>query len=468
MDERRKFKIAVIGGGPAGYVAAIQAAASGQSVALIEAEDMGGTCLNWGCIPTKTLLAGAELLTKIRQAHQFGIFCDNLTFDYAKMKERKDQVVQKIKKSLEGLIAAHKIVIISGYGEFLSPHEIKISGEKNEIIEAEKVIIATGSRPKKIKSLPFDYQRVHDSSSLLEIEELPKKMVIIGGGVIGCEFASLFNTLGVDVTILEAMQSLLPLETKTVSHPLTQAFIKKGIKCKTSVFVESIEKNECGLKVHVKDEAPIDCDMALVAIGRDLNTQDIGLEKAGVLADERGAILVNDKMQTSVPHIYAIGDITAKVMLAHVASHQGIVAAKNATGKEAIMHYDAVPNVIFTHPEIATCGLSLEMAQKRGIKAHSAKYPFMALGKSIAAGETEGFAEVVVDSQTGQILGAQVVGYEASCLIAEITLAIQNELTLDSIIDTIHAHPTISESWLEASLIAFGTPIHFPPLAKKV
>jgi dihydrolipoamide dehydrogenase len=468
MEPKRNFKVAVIGGGPAGYVAAIQAAHSGQSVALIEAEDMGGTCLNWGCIPTKTLLAGAEVYHKMKNAHNFGIQCDNISFDFAKMKDRKDDVILKIRKSLEGLIAAHKITILRGFGQIVSPHEIKITGEVNEVIEADNIIIATGSRPKKIGSLPFDWEKVHDSSSMLEVSELPKKVVIIGGGVIGCEFASLYAEFGVEVIVLEALASILPLEAKAVSQALSAAFTKKGIKCKTGVFVERIEHLDNGLKVHIKDNEPIECDMALVAIGRDLNTSGIGLEKAGVVTDEKGAIIVNDKMQTSVPHIYAIGDITAKVMLAHVASHQGIVAAKNATGEPSVMHYHAVPNVIFTHPEIATVGLSLEAAIAKGYKAHAGKFPFLALGKSIASIETEGFAQVIVDSTTGQILGAQVVGHEASALIAEMTLAIQNEMTLESIVETIHAHPTIAESWLEASLIASGTPIHFPPLPKKV
>jgi dihydrolipoamide dehydrogenase len=468
MEQKRKFKVAVIGGGPAGYVAAIQAAHSGHLVALIEAEDMGGTCLNWGCIPTKTLLAGAEVYHKMKNASHYGITCENLSFDFAKMKDRKDEVIMKIRKSLEGLIASHKVTIIQGFGQLISPHEIKITGDASEIIEAENIIIATGSRPKKIASLPFDYEKVHDSSSMLEVSELPKKVVIIGGGVIGCEFASLYAEFGVEVIILEALSSLIPLEAKAVSQALTAAFTKKGIECKTGVFVEKIEHVPNGLKVHIKDSEPIDCDMALVAIGRDINTSGIGLEKAGVLTDDKGAIIVNEKMQTTVPHIYAIGDITAKVMLAHVASHQGIVAAKNATGEESYMHYQAVPNVIFTHPEIATVGLSLEAALAKGYKAHVGKFPFLALGKSIAAIETEGFAQVVVDSTNGLILGAQVVGYEASCLIAEMTLAIQNEMTLDSITETIHAHPTIAESWLEASLIATGKPIHFPPLPKKV
>lgn len=356
METQRKFKVAVIGGGPGGYVAAIQAAQSGASVALIEAEDMGGTCLNWGCIPTKTLLAGAEVFHKMKNAQNFGIYCDNITFDFAKMKTRKDEVILKIRKSLEGLIASNKITIIRGFGQLESPTHIKILGQENEIIEAENIIIATGSRPKKIASLPFDYEKVHDSSSMLEITKLPKKIAIIGGGVIGCEFASLYREFGVEVVILEALGSILPLEAKAVSQALTLAFTKKGIKCLTNVFVERIEHLEEGLKIHIKDQESLTCDEALVAIGRDLNTSGIGLEKAGVLTDEKGAIIVDNKMQTTTPNIYAIGDITAKVMLAHVASHQGIVAAKNAIGQNVTMHYSAVPNVIFTHPEVAIVG----------------------------------------------------------------------------------------------------------------
>lgn len=467
MEERKKFKVAVIGAGPGGYVAAIRAAQSGQPVALIEKEFLGGTCLNWGCIPTKTLLANADVLHKVKNAHLFGITVGDISFDYAQMKTRKDQVVEKIRKSLEGLINAHKVQIIRGTAELISSHEIKISGQTNEIIEAENIIVATGSRPKDIGAFPFDYKKIHDSTSILALNALPKSIAIIGGGVIGCEFASLYAELGVEVVILEALPSILPLETKAVSAHLTTAFTKKGIKIQTGVFVSKIETTDTGVKVHLADSV-VESEIALVAVGRALNVNGLGLEKAAVFVDEKGFVPVNDQMQTNIPHIYAIGDITNKALLAHVASHQGIVAAMNAIGLKAKMHYEAVPNVIFTHPEIATVGLSQEKALEKGFKAVVGKFPFQALGKSIAAIDTEGFAQIIIDQPTGAILGAQVVGHEASSLIAPMTLAIQNELTIESITETIHAHPTIAEAWLEAALIGTGTPIHFPPQPKKV
>lgn len=465
--EQKKYQIAVIGAGPGGYVAAIRAALAGQSVALIEKEFLGGVCLNWGCIPTKTLIAGAEVLHKVKNAAAYGIEVGPVAFHYNKMKERKDGVVSKIRASLEGLIKSHKVQIIKGTAEITGPHEIKILGEHPEIIEAEKIIVASGSRPKEIAAFPFDYKKIHDSTSILELTELPKKLAIVGGGVIGCEFASLFAELGVEVVILEALSSILPLEAKAVSTFLTQAFAKKGIKIHTGIQVQSITCVGEGVRVQLASGETIVSDAALVAIGRSLNVKGLGLEKAAVFVDEKGFVPVNEKMQTNIPHIYAIGDITNKALLAHVASHQGIVAAIHATGGSAKMHYEAVPNVIFTHPEIATVGLSLEKAQEAGYKAVIGKFPFQALGKAIAALETEGFAQIIIDQPSGKILGAQVIGQDAANLIAPLVLAIQNELTIESITDTIHAHPTLAEAWLEAALIGVGTPIHFPPQTKK-
>lgn len=459
----KQFKVAVIGGGPGGYVAAIRAALGGASVALIEAENVGGTCLNWGCIPTKTLLASAEMLHKVRRADEFGISTGAVSFDFGKMEQRKDAVVTKIRKSLEGLIAAHKVVIIKGFGRFISPNEIKVEGE---IIEAEKIIIATGSEPRNMSAFPFDGKKVHSSSTILGLTTLPKSLAIIGGGVIGAEFASLYAEFGVAVHIIEMLPTIVATEGKAISAALTAAFQKKGIKISTGVTVEGLDTSREGVLVKIKGAEPIAAEMALVAVGRKLNTDNVGLDKAGVYVDERGVIPVNDKMETNVSHIYAIGDITAKWMLAHVASHQGVVAAQNAIGLVSHMHYEAVPSVIFTHPETATVGYTLEKALEKGYKAVVGKFPFAALGKSQAAIETEGFAQIVIDKETRAILGAQVVGHEASALVGQMGLAIQNEITVDGLTETIHAHPTIAESWLEAAMVATDTPIHLPPMKK--
>ncbi len=466
--EKKNFDIVVIGGGTGGYVTAIKATHYGKKVCLIEKGDLGGTCLNVGCIPTKTLLAGSHMLKKVNEASEFGISVGSVSFSYQKMKERKDAVVQKLRKSLEGLILSNQITILRGQAEFLGPFELKIQGQDNCLVSGEKIIVATGSEPLDIRAFPCDHKKIFNSTSIMEITTLPKSIAIIGGGYIGCEFASLFAELGVRVTILEALPSIVMAQGKTVAEVLTRAFQHKKIEIQTGVFVEKIDTSQEGVIVHMKDKPPAAYDIALVSVGRKIISQNFGLEKAGVKVDAKGAVDVNDKMETNVPGIYAVGDVTGKFMLAHVASHQGIVAANNACGKESIMHYNAVPAVIFTSPEIATVGMTLEQAQESGHPdAVVGKFPFQALGKSIAARETEGFAQVIADPKTGEILGAQVVGQDASVLIAEMTLAIANELTTECVADTIHAHPTTPEAWLEAALLALNTPIHFPPKIKK-
>ncbi|MCP5492206.1 MAG: dihydrolipoyl dehydrogenase [Chlamydiales bacterium] len=462
-QEKQKFDLVVIGAGPGGYVAAIRAAQAGKSVALIEKNKLGGTCLNVGCIPTKTLLANTAVLQKVRHAPDFGITTGAISFDYAKMKERKDRVVGDIRKSLGGLIASNKITVIEGHAEFLTPREIKISGEKKQVILADKTIIATGSEPFDIPAFPCDHKHILNSTSVLELTKLPKSIAVIGGGYIGCEFASLFAELDVKVTIFEALPAIVIAQGKTISDALTKAFKNKGIDIQCGVKVAGIDKSQSGVNVKLEGGQSSDFDLALISVGRKINTEGLGLNKAGVATGERGEIIVNEQMETNSAGIYAIGDVTGKAMLAHVASHQGIVAADHAIGKEGAMHYHAVPAVIFTSPEIATVGLTLEEAKEKGYAATLGQFPFQALGKSLAAQETEGFAQVVIDSKTQAILGAQVVGHEASALIAEMAIAINNELTLECVTETIHAHPTVAEAWLEASLIAAQTPIHFPP-----
>lgn len=457
-----EFDIVVIGSGPAGYPAAIKAAQMGKKVALIEANEIGGTCLNRGCIPSKTLISNAEVLKKIKNANQFGIHVDHVHFDYGKMVDRKDLVIRQVRESLTNLLLSNGITIIQGYAKFISPKEIKVLGEKNVILKGEKIIIATGSEPKSIPAFPCDHERILDSTDLLNRKELPKKIAIIGGGIIGSEFASLYKAFGVEVTIFEMMPRILPMESPNISLALTKAFKKEGIEIKTDVLVESIDKTRDGIRVNLKGNSSYEADIALVAVGREMNTTNIGLEKAGILPLKNGMISVNDKMETEVDGIYAIGDIASKWWLAHVASHQGLVAASNACGKLAKMHYNAVPSVIFTVPEIGTVGLSLEQALEKGLPATVGAFPFSALGKSQANLETEGFAQIVINKKTGEILGAQVIGYQASVLVAEMAVAIANELTVESISETIHAHPTIAEAWAEACLVANDTPLHLP------
>lgn len=465
--EERKFDIAVLGAGPGGYPAAIRAAQLGATVALIEAKEVGGTCLNRGCIPSKALIAGAEFAHRVKEGGEFGIETSGISINYARLARHKDQVVERMLTGLEGVIHANQITVFRGFGQLVSPHQIKVQGKDQALITADKIIIATGSEPRNIPAFPFDYKQIHDSTSLLALKALPKSLIIIGGGVIGCEFASCFAHLGVEITILELLPRLLPMEAEIVSQTLSKAFNKRGIKVETGVKVEKIEYVEQGVEVKVEGGKSFLAEMALVSVGRSLNTKDIGLEKAAVLVQENGIIPVNSKMETSTKGIYAVGDIASKWWLAHVASHQGIIAAENACGNEAHMYYNAIPSVIFTQPEIGTVGLSLEEALKQGYPAKVGTFPFQALGKSQAAFQTEGFAQIVIDEKTGQILGAQVMGHEAATLVAEMVLAIANELTIESISETIHAHPTIAEAWLESAFLAEGMPLHFPPKPKR-
>lgn len=470
-NHEKKFDIAILGSGPGGYVAAIRAAQLGAKTALIEADHLGGTCLNRGCIPTKALIANASVWQKIKEAHLFGIEVQGAKLNYAKMYERKERVVHGIRENLEKLIRTNKIEIIQAYGRLRSRNEVKLFCSQTDTpldeIYAEKIILATGSEPLNIPAFPFDGIKIHSSTSILQIQELPKEIVIIGGGYIGCEFASMFAELGCKVTIVEALDRIIVHECKESSHFLMQEFARKGIDVKTSARVESIDTLDTaqgkGVRIKLEGEEEIlESQIALVSIGRKLNIENIGLEKAGVFINSKGAVEVDDTMRTNIENIYAIGDITAKWLLAHTASHQGIVAANNACGRFSTIKYEAVPSVIFTDPEAASVGLHVDQAQQKGFKARAINFPFAALGKSQASMDARGFGQIVVEEKTGRILGAQVVGHEAGALIAEMALAIENELTVECVSQTIHAHPTISEIWLEAALMAENEPIHLP------
>lgn len=465
-EKKTEFDIAVIGGGPGGYPAAIHAAQLGKSVALIEANQLGGTCLNRGCIPSKALIAAAQEWQRVQHASEFGINVEKSSFNYCKMIERKDRIVDEIRSGLTGLIASNSITLFRGFGKFISPHEIKVRGEDNVVIRAKKTIIATGSEPRGLKAFPYDNEKILDSTALLAREQLPKSIVIIGGGIIGCEFASLYSLLGIKVTILELLPRILPMEDTQVSSSLTQAFKKRGVEIHCNVKVTTIDKTKEGVIVKLEDGASFPAEITLLSVGRSLNTSEVGLEEAGVLVNEQGLIVVNEQMETTTPGIYAVGDIASKWWLAHVATHQGVVAASNACGHFKRMAYEAVPSVIFTYPEIGTVGLTLDQALAKGYAATTGLFPFQALGKARATSHTEGFAQIVIDKRTQQILGAQVVGHEAATLISEMTVAVANELTVECITETIHAHPTTAESWMEAAFASTGMPLHLPPKKK--
>lgn len=458
-----QYDIIVIGSGPGGYPAAIRAARRGKKVLLIEGGLLGGTCLNVGCIPSKALIACAEKFYQLKELASFGIEVTGAAFNYAKMVERKDAIVTKTRKSLEGLLKAHGVEILKGFASFVSPFKLEVKGETTTTLESKKIIIATGSKPKEIGAFPFDGTRIIDSTAFLELKTLPKRMVVIGGGVIGCECASLYSLLGVEVTIIEMLPSILPMECNSISQALASSLKKRGVAIHVNAKVTKVENKGTSVSVSLAEGQPIEADIALVAVGRQMNFDGLGLDKAGVKLKNPAQIEVDDKMETSVKGIYAIGDIASKWWLAHVATHQGLVAADNACGVSAKMHYNAVPNVIFTYPEIATVGLSLDEAKKAGYKTKVGKFPFQALGKAQASGHTEGFTQVVSDQNTGAVLGVQIIGSDASSLIGEATLAIQSELVIESIMETIHPHPTLTEGLMEASFLAADLPLHLPP-----
>ena len=461
------FDCVVIGAGPGGYVAAITAAQAGLKTALIEEREAGGTCLNRGCIPSKALLSAAEIVNQIRHANQFGIHVDNFSIDYPAMVQRKDSVVRSIRDGLNGLIRSNKITVFSGRGSLISSTEVKVLGETPSVIKARSIILATGSEPRAFPGIPFSPSspRILCSTGVLNLKELPQKLAIIGGGVIGCEFASLFHTLGSKVTVIEASQQILALNNPDISKTMLDKFSRQGLRFILGASVSAIQ--DMGDRVRItlngNDE---EYDYVLVSIGRRLNTENIGLDKAGVICDERGVIPTDSTMRTNIPNIYAIGDITGQWQLAHVASHQGIVAARNIAGHRDEIDYSAVPSVIFTFPEVATVGLSPSAAQQQGIPVKITKFPFRAIGKAVAMGEADGFAAIISHETSQQILGAYVIGPHASSLISEITLAVRNELTLPCIYETIHAHPTLAEIWAESALLAVDTPLHMPPTKK--
>lgn len=451
------FDVAVIGAGPGGYPSAIRAVLKGLKVCLIDPE-VGGTCLNRGCIPSKALIASARLFGKIKEAETYGIKVGSISVDYSKMVERAAGVVSKMQRSLEGLIKAHGVTYFKAWGTLVSKNSIQLS--TGEIIQAKQILLATGSEPKVIPLFPIDGVRIHDSTSLLVQKELPKKLLVIGGGVIGCEFASLFAHLGTEVTVVELLPRLISTESERLSKTLEKSFEKRGIKLHLNAKVQEVKNRGETVEILLESGEKLISDHLLVSVGRSALTDRLGLAAVGIQLNERGAISVSEKMESSVPGIYAIGDLTGKNWLAHVATKQGAVAIA-AILKERISFQETIPSVIFTDPEIASVGRTQEEGAVVG------EFPFLALGKAEAEGKTEGFARIFADPKTGQIVGAEVVGEEASALIAEMALAIANELTLDCVAETIHAHPTLPEVWMEASLIALGMPLHLPPRRRR-
>lgn len=459
------MRLAVIGAGPGGYVAALKAAQLGARVTVIEDGEVGGTCLNWGCIPTKTLLASAEVYSKARDSEDFGIELEGrVQPNIGKMMQRKDKVVGVQVKGIRGLFKSWGVELLEGKGVLLSPEKIEVEGRdgSRNVVETDNIIIATGSRPAQFPAFPFDGQRILSSDDALTIKEIPRSMIIVGAGVIGCEFGCLFRELGTEVTMVELLPRAVSTEDEEISELLERELKKKKIKLLKGISVQKVEGKEDGIHAFLSSGQEIAAEKMLVSIGRSLNSEGIGLEAVGVKKGPRGEILVDDRMQTNIGGIYAVGDVVGGMLLAHVASREGIVAAENACGKEARMDYSTVPAAIFTHPEIGSVGLREFQAAERGIKVKTGRFQFRALGKAHAMGEISGFIKIIAEPDTDRILGAHIIGPHASDLVHECALAMKAGLKVKDVADTIHAHPTLSEGIMEAAEDVHGSAIHAP------
>ncbi|SFG73161.1 dihydrolipoamide dehydrogenase [Desulfotomaculum arcticum] len=456
------YKIAIIGGGPGGYVAAIRASQLGAKVAVVEKDRLGGTCLNRGCIPTKALVAATETLHNIKKGAEFGIQTGPPAVDFGAMQERKDQVVQRLVKGINFLFKKNKIDLFEGMGKLVTGNEIAVTKKdgSEEKITAENIIVATGSEPAMPSGLGYDGEKVLTSNEALTLREIPRRMLIIGGGVIGCEFAGIFAELGTEITIVELMPAILPGVEPEAAKQLQSYFKRRKIKVKTAARILEVKKNEQEVVAVLEGGEEIACDKLLISVGRSLNTRGLGLAAAGIALGPKGEIVVNSSMQTNIPHIYAIGDITNKVQLAHVASAQGITAVENIMGMNKEMNYDVIPSCIYTAPEIAGVGMTTQQAEAQGLAVKTGKFPFMALGKAAAAGATEGFVKILADAATDRVLGVHIIGPRATDLIAEAALAIKLGATVQQVTETIHAHPTFAEAMLEACEAVHGMSIH--------
>ncbi|MBI5327144.1 MAG: dihydrolipoyl dehydrogenase [Deltaproteobacteria bacterium] len=456
----QEFDIVVIGGGPGGYVAAIRAAQMGAKAALIEKDALGGTCLNRGCIPTKALYYSAKTIAAVKKASEFGVTTGEVGFDIAKAVDRKDDVVKRLVGGVGQLLKGNGVTVINGTGSIEAIGKVKVEKEdgSTEIIAAKNIIIATGSEPAMIPAFRIDRENVITSTEALNLKKLPKSILIIGGGVMGCEFANIFSKFGSSVKVVELLPTILSTEDKQVVRVIAKAFKDAGIEVYTEANVEGIEKTDVGVKTRLKDGKEFLTEKVLVTIGRSFNSTGIGLEKACVEV-EKGRIKVNNKMETNVKGIYAIGDVTGQMLLAHIASAGAIVAVENALGKEKWMDYSAVPGGIFTDPEIASVGLREKDAEAKGIKISVGRFPYAASGKALAMGEPEGFMQIIVEQGAERIIGATIVGAHATDLIGEVAVVVKGGGKLKHITEVIHAHPTLPEIVLEAAEDVHGRAI---------
>jgi dihydrolipoamide dehydrogenase len=469
------FDVVVIGAGPAGYVAAIRAAQLKQKVAIVDKQWLGGVCLNVGCIPSKSLLRNAEIAHILRErGKDFGFSMDNLHLDYSVAVKRSRQNSDRLTKGVGFLMKKNGIAVFMGSAHLSGPTAVTVTDKDGKATElsAKNIIVATGASAAAPAAWKIDGQKVVTYWEAILQTTLPKSVVVIGSGAIGVEFSTVWSSYGVDVTIVEMLPRLVPLEDEEVSKELEKEFKKRGIKFMTGHKVESVEATDSGVKVAVSADTStslsaggkttvLEADQALVAIGFRPNSKGLGLEEVGVQVSERGFIEINEKMQTSVPNIYAIGDVTGKLMLAHVGSAMGLVAAETIAGAETVtLDYEMMPRATYCQPQIASFGLTEAQAKERGYTVKIGRFPFQPNGKALGIGDYAGFVKLVIDEKYGEILGAHMIGPEVTELLPELTLAHMMELTPHEIARNVHAHPTLSEAIMEAAHAAEGSAIH--------
>jgi dihydrolipoamide dehydrogenase len=456
------YEVIVIGGGPGGYVAAIRCAQLGLPTALIEREHLGGVCLNWGCIPTKALLRSVEVVSLLQQGQEFGITCDNFQVSYRVAVQRSRKVVDRLVKGVAGLLKKNRVEVIEGEGRLVGPREVEVRPTGIRL-QARNVILATGARPRSIPGVEIDRQQVITSREALVLEKVPETLVIIGAGAIGVEFADIFQTYGSRVTLVEMLPHLLPAGDSEIGEELERSFRRRKIKVLTGTRVEGLSRQGGRVRISVsgpQGRAELEAEKVLVAVGVAANTEALGLEAVGV-ETEGGFIRVDSRMATNVPGLYAIGDVTGPPLLAHVASHQGLLAAEALAGREVEpFSPEEVPYATYCHPQVASVGLTEEQARQRGYAVRVGRFPFRGCGKAIALGDYEGLVKLVADAATGQLLGGHLIGPEATELLPELVLAKRLKATVSDLAGALHAHPTLSEALREAALAVSGEALH--------
>lgn len=463
-----KYDLAILGGGPGGYVAAIRAGQLGFKTVIIDKDNLGGICLNWGCIPTKSLLKNAEIYDNLsNHSSDFGISFKELSIDFSKVIKRSRDISERISKNVEMLIKKNKVDRVRGFGKLSGNRTIDIlgeNGEKIDTIEADNIIVATGARPRMVPSIPVDRKDIITSSEAMTLPELPSSLIVVGAGAIGIEFAYFYSVLGTKVTIIEMMDRILPVEDREVSDALAKNFKKRGIDIHTSAVVESATPGKNGVTVVITKDGKtteLKAEKVLSAIGVTGNVEGIGLEELGVEIFKNHIKVDKSNYSTNIPGVYAIGDVIGPPWLAHVASAEGIHCVETLKGIHTTpVDYGNIPGCTYCQPQVASIGLTEEKAREMGYSLKIGKFPFMASGKAFAIGERDGFVKLIFDEKYGELLGAHIIGSEATEMIAELGIARALEGTYETIIKTVHAHPTLSESVMEAAAMANGEAIH--------